>query len=201
MNFIEIKEEAKKLTSKHILKFWKSSLLVFASSITLAIILGIISGGVLAFITELLALPLYIGFISYILSLTREEEVSLTDIFQDYKKIGLIVVTLIISYVFIIFGYILLIIPGIMIAFSLVMVVYLLADSKETSISEAKNIIRESIEMMNGYKLDYFIFELSFIGWYFLGAITFGIAYIYVIPYFTFANTLYYQRLKEKRKS
>ena len=201
MNFIEIKEEAKKLTSKHILKFWKSSLLVFASSIALAIILGIISEGVLAFITELLALPLYIGFISYILSLTRKEEVSLTDIFQDYKKIGLIVVTLIISYVFIIFGYILLIIPGIMIAFSLVMVGYLLADSKETSISEAKNIIRESIEMMNGYKLDYFIFELSFIGWYFLGAITFGIAYIYVIPYFTFANTLYYQRLKEKRKS
>lgn len=201
MNFIEIKEEAKKLTSKHILRFWKSSLLVFASSIALAIILGIISCGVLAFITELLALPLYIGFISYILSLTREEEVSLTDIFQDYKKIGLIVVTLIISYVFIIFGYILLIIPGIMIAFSLVMVGYLLADSKETSISEAKNIIRESIEMMNGYKLDYFIFELSFIGWYFLGAITFGIAYIYVIPYFTFANTLYYQRLKEKRKS
>ena len=201
MNFIEIKEEAKKLTSKHILKFWKSSLLVFASSIALAIILGIISGGILAFITELLALPLYIGFISYILSLTREEEVSLTDIFQDYKKIGLIVVTLIISYVFIIFGYVLLIIPGIMIAFSLVMVGYLLADSKETSISEARNIIRESIEMMNGYKLDYFIFELSFIGWYFLGAITFGIAYIYVIPYFTFANTLYYQRLKEKRKS
>lgn len=201
MNFIEIKEEAKKLTSKHILKFWKSSLLVFASSIALAIILGIISGGVLAFITELLALPLYIGFISYILGLTRKEEVSLTDIFQDYKKIGLIVVTLIISYVFIIFGYILLIIPGIMIAFSLVMVGYLLADSKETSISEAKNIIRESIEMMNGYKLDYFIFELSFIGWYLLGAITFGIAYIYVIPYFTFANTLYYQRLKEKRKS
>lgn len=201
MNFIEIKEEAKKLTSKHILKFWKSSLLVFASSIALAIILGIISGGVLAFITELIALPLYIGFISYILGLTRKEEVSLTDIFQDYKKIGLIVVTLIISYVFIIFGYILLIVPGIMIAFSLVMVGYLLADSKETSISEAKNIIRESIEMMNGYKLDYFIFELSFIGWYFLGAITFGIAYIYVIPYFTFANTLYYQRLKEKRKS
>ena len=201
MNFIEIKEEAKKLTSKHILKFWKSSLLVFASSIALAIILGTISGGILAFITELVALPLYIGFISYILGLTRKEEVSLTDIFQDYKKIGLIVVTLIISYVFIIFGYILLIIPGIMIAFSLVMVVYLLADSKETSISEAKNIIRESIEMMNGYKLDYFIFELSFIGWHFLGAITFGIAYIYVIPYFTFANTLYYQRLKVKRKS
>lgn len=201
MNFIEIKEEAKKLTSKHILKFWKSSLLVFASSIALAIILGIISGGVLAFITELVALPLYIGFISYILGLTRKEEVSLTDIFQDYKKIGLIVVTLIISYVFIIFGYILLIIPGIMIAFSLVMVGYLLADSKETSISEAKNIIRESIEMMNGYKLDYFIFELSFIGWHFLGAITFGIAYIYVIPYFTFANTLYYQRLKEKREA
>ncbi len=201
MNFIEIKEEAKRLTSKHILKFWKSSLLVFGSSIALSIILGIISGGVLAFITELLALPLYIGFISYILGLTRKEEVSLTDIFQDYKKIGLIVVTLIISYVLIMIGYILLIIPGIMIAFSLVMVGYLLADSKETNPGEARNIIRQSREMMNGYKMDYFIFELSFIGWYLLGVITFGIAYIYVIPYFTFANTLYYQRLKERRKA
>lgn len=201
MNFIEIKEEAKRLTSKHILKFWKSSLLVFGSSIALAIILGIISGGILAFITELLALPLYIGFISYILGLTRKEEVSLTDIFQDYKKIGLIIVTLIISYVLIMIGYILLIIPGIMIAFSLVMVGYLLADSKETNPGEARNIIRQSREMMNGYKMDYFIFELSFIGWYLLGVITFGIAYIYVIPYFTFANTLYYQRLKERRKA
>ena len=201
MNFIEIKEEAKRLTSKHILKFWKSSLLVFGSSIALSIILGIISGGVLAFITELLALPLYIGFISYILGLTRKEEVSLTDIFQDYKKIGLIIVTLIISYVLIMIGYILLIIPGIMIAFSLVMVGYLLADSKETNPGEARNIIRQSREMMNGYKMDYFIFELSFIGWYLLGVITFGIAYIYVIPYFTFANTLYYQRLKERRKA
>ena len=201
MNFIEIKEEAKKLTSKNILKFWKSSLLVFASSIALTIILGIISGGVLAFITELLALPLYIGFIRYILGLTRKEEVSLADIFQDYKKIGLIVVTLIIGYVLIAIGYILLIIPGIMIAFSLVMVGYLLADSKETNPSEARNIIRQSREMMNGYKMDYFIFELSFIGWYLLGIITFGIAYIYVIPYFTFANTLYYQRLKERREA
>jgi len=201
MNFIEIKEEAKRLTSKHILKFWKSSLLVFGSSIALAIILGIISGGILAFITELLALPLYIGFISYILGLTRKEEVSLTDIFQDYKKIGLIIVTLIISYVLIMIGYILLIIPGIMIAFSLVMVGYLLADSKETNPGEARNIIRQSREMMNGYKMDYFIFELSFIGWYLLGIITFGIAYIYVIPYFTFANTLYYQRLKERREA
>ena len=98
-------------------------------------------------------------------------------------------------------GYILLIIPGIMIAFSLVMVGYLLADSKEINPGEARNIIRQSREMMNGYKMDYFIFELSFIGWYFLGIITFGVAYIYVIPYFTFANTLYYQRLKEKREA
>ena len=87
-----------------------------------------------------------------------------------------------------------------MIAFSFAMIGYLLADSKETNPGKARNIIRQSREMMNGYKMDYFIFELSFIGWYLLGVITFGIAYIYVIPYFTFANALYYQRLKEKRK-
>lgn len=55
--------------------------------------------------------------------------------------------------------------------------------------------------MMYGYKLDYFIFQLSFIGWQILGAITFGIAYIYVIPYFTFANIVYYEKLKELRET
>ena len=55
--------------------------------------------------------------------------------------------------------------------------------------------------MMNGYKFDYFIFQLSFIGWQILCAITFGIAYIYVIPYFTFANIVYYEKIERTKKN
>ena len=99
MNYIEIKEEAKELTSKYIFSFWKGALLVFASSLVLSIILAIVANGILAVITEILLLPLYIGLTSYILGITRKEDVSFTRIFSGYKKIGLIVVTLIISYI------------------------------------------------------------------------------------------------------
>ena len=200
MNYIEIKEEAKELTSKYIFSFWKGTLLVFASSLVLSIILAIVANGILAVITEILLLPLYIGLTSYILGITRKEDVSFTRIFSGYKKIGLIVVILIISYILCMFGYFIFIIPGIILTYSFAMISYLLADTKETNIDKTGCIVKQSMKMMNGYKMDYFTFQLSFIGWYFLGIITLGIAYIYVIPYFTFANTLYYQRLKEKLK-
>ena len=80
------------------------------------------------------------------------------------------------------------------------MVGYLLADINDNNVTNANRILRKSQEMMNGYKFDYFIFQLSFIGWQILCAITFGIAYIYVIPYFTFANIVYYEKLKELRR-
>ena len=43
--------------------------------------------------------PLYIGYIGYTLKLARGEEVTITDIFQSYKNIGLIFLTAVIGYV------------------------------------------------------------------------------------------------------
>lgn len=39
-----------------------------------------------------------------------------------------------------------------------------------------------------GKRLDYFLFQLSFIGWWFAAAFTFGLALIYVAPYMTLAT-------------
>ena len=52
--------------------------------------------------------------------------------------------------------------------------------------------------MMRGKKGSLFIFMLSFIGWFLLGFVTFGIALIYVYPYFWTAVTLYLNRIYEK---
>ena len=57
MNRIEIKEEAKQLTSKYFVQFWKSSLIIFASSLVLTAILGGLFGGPLAFVVQMLLLP------------------------------------------------------------------------------------------------------------------------------------------------
>ncbi len=73
---------------------------------------------------------------------------------------------------------------------------YLMADvaNEQTTYS---NVINASKHMMNGYKLDLFIFNLSFIGWILLGYITFGIALIWVVPYIQTANVMYYEELKK----
>jgi len=81
----------------------------------------------------------------------------------------------------------LLIIPGIIKSISYSMSMYVLAENNEKSALEC---INESKRITEGYKLDLFVLALSFIGWIFVGYITFGIAYIWILPYMqaTFAN-------------
>ena len=58
--------------------------------------------------------------------------------------------------------------------------------------------IRESMRMMDGYKWDYFVFQLSFLGWMILAPLTLGILYIWLLPYYSVAEVIYYERLREK---
>ncbi len=85
------------------------------------------------------------------------------------------------------------IIPGIIKAYSYSMAMYIYAENKDMGALEA---ISKSKEMMNGHKMEYFVLELSFIGWALLGAVTFGIAYIWVIPYVSATYVNFYRSLK-----
>ena len=85
------------------------------------------------------------------------------------------------------------VIPGIIKSYSYSMSMYILAENQGKAALEC---INESKLMTNGYKMDLFVLSLSFIGWALLGVITFGIAFIWVIPYInaTYANA--YNSLK-----
>lgn len=82
------------------------------------------------------------------------------------------------------------VIPGIIKSISYSMSMYILAENKGKGALEC---INESKQMTNGHKGELFVLGLSFIGWALLGAITFGIAYIWVYPYMqaTYANAYY----------
>ena len=79
------------------------------------------------------------------------------------------------------------VIPGIVKCFSYSMSMYVLAENKGLS---AHQCIEESKKMTEGHKMELFVLSLSFFGWCLLSCITFGIAYIWVMPYMsaTFAN-------------
>ncbi len=74
----------------------------------------------------------------------------------------------------------LLIIPGIVKSLEYSMVSYILADNPNIPGSRAREISRI---MTNGEKGAIFVLGLSFIGWYLLGAICFGVGILFVNPY------------------
>lgn len=87
----------------------------------------------------------------------------------------------------------LLYIPGIVKSIAYSMSFYILAENKGKS---ARECIRESVAMTNGHKWELFVLGLSFIGWALLGAITLGIAYIWIVPYMQATFTNAYKLLK-----
>ncbi len=89
----------------------------------------------------------------------------------------------------------LLVIPGIIKAYSYSMSMYILAENPEIGALEA---INRSKAMMNGHKMELFVLELSFIGWYLLVAVTFGIAGIWVVPYMSMTVTNFYNNIKNQ---
>ncbi len=54
--------------------------------------------------------------------------------------------------------------------------------------------------MMTGQKMNLFVLDLSFLGWYFLGFLCFGIGSLFVKPYDVAAFTEVYLILKESVK-
>lgn len=89
----------------------------------------------------------------------------------------------------------LLIIPGIVKAYEYYMIPYILADNPTMDQNEAFAL---SKKMMDGHKMDVFIFELSFFGWNLLSVFTFGILNIfYVSPYILASTAEIYHELKK----
>ena len=84
-------------------------------------------------------------------------------------------------------------IPGIIKGLSYSQAMYILAENPGIGAREA---IDRSKAMMEGHKMELFVLILSFIGWFLLGAITFGIAYIYIIPYMCATLTNFYNSIK-----
>lgn len=62
-----------------------------------------------------------------------------------------------------------------------------------------RELLRESRKIMNGQKKNYFFLQVSFIGLELLCALTFGIGVMWLHPYITMTDTLFYLKLNENR--
>ena len=85
-------------------------------------------------------------------------------------------------------------IPGIIKSISYSQMFFLMAENKKMDAAEAQ---KKSMEIMEGHKWEYFVLNLSFILWYMLIGITFGLAAIYVVPYVEASKAEFYRKLKK----
>ena len=100
--------------------------------------------------------------------------------------------------IFIFLWTLLFIVPGIVKSYSYALVYYL-QQEPENIHREPTDLITESREWMNGHKWQLFCLDLSFIGWYILGALCFGIGTFFVVPYHQQARANFYLNLRADR--
>lgn len=128
---------------------------------------------------------------------TKREKPNVENIFSYFdiylKTLGL---NILIS-IAVIIGSILFIIPGIIVALMFSQAFFILAEDRSKSITEC---LSESVEMMKGYKWEFFVLELSFIGWWIVSALTLGIGGLWVAPYQKVTEANFYLNLKVSNK-
>ncbi len=209
MNRITIKQNAKSMIKGNLWTLWKPILIVqvIASLIAMVALLFFpgeadeisTTAALLTTFLGILLMPVQIGLFNYLLKFVRNQGPTVNDLWKHFSKFSYILLTSILTVVLILLGFIALIIPGIILSFGLGMVNYIMADDDYTL--RPVETLKESWHLMKGYKFDYFVFALSFIGWSFLIPFTFGLLMIWLLPYMAVANALYFENLKKLKKS
>ncbi|MDD2968532.1 MAG: DUF975 family protein [Lachnospiraceae bacterium] len=148
---------------------------------------------ILSLISFAITCVLQTGYLAYTLKTIRHQESGLEELFHYFKPIVKLFCLYFMVQLFTALWSLLFVIPGIIASYRYRMAVYLYLDDPDKGILDC---IRESKEMMIGHKFELFVLDLSFILWILLCAVTCGLAALYVTPYATLTNSVYYDNLK-----
>ena len=138
-----------------------------------------------------------VAYNRYVLNFVRTGKFEFNDIIDCLKEKWLnILISYVLTTLIVFVCSLLFVVPGIIIFLAYGVVTYVVIDTDLSAIDSMK----KSRAMMKGYKWNYFVFILSFIGWILLVPFTFGILLIWLVPYMVVADCIYYERLREITK-
>ncbi len=158
------------------------------------------TGAVLALVFSLLNVfvfnPLKVGGYLFFKK-NNQEKADLNELIYAFKNnYANSLVTILLTDVFTFLWTLLFIVPGIVKSYSYAMVPFLIADHPDLQPME---VIKKSQQMMDGYKWQAFVLDLSFLGWQILSILTLGILGIfYVNPYYYQTKAGLYEFLKDQ---
>lgn len=169
---------------------------LFTSPVFLSIFLSIIS--VAFFISLLLSIfllnPLIVGCRHWFIQSRTINNYAIGNVGITFKKgYWNVIKTMFFKQLFTFLWSLLFVIPGIIKKYEYRMIPYLLAENPNMDMDEA---FARSRDMMYGQKMDTFILDLSFIGWFMLSYLTLGLVGIfYVSPYYAYTDMELYVTL------
>lgn len=190
----ELKARAKaQLGGKIFSNLWLTALLVCLVHGVIVSTLGAIpTVGALAAVV--VGGPLMYGLLYIFIKQARDgEPMQIGDLFKGFKDDFL--QTFLVGFLTSLFTFLwslLFVIPGIVKSYSYSMAMYIKVDHPDYTWKEC---INESRAMMNGHKMELFVQDLSFIGWYIVGAICLGIGTLWVAPYHQATRIHFYNEL------
>lgn len=142
--------------------------------------------------------PLMYGLYRLLTKQVREGgEVKLEDLFTGFTENFVQALLLqLVETIFIALWSLLFVIPGIVKTYSYAMSSYI---QQQSTNKDWNYCHQKSIELMSGYKFKLFLLDLSFIGWYILGALCFGIGTLFVMPYHYMARVNFFEMVLEEK--
>jgi uncharacterized membrane protein len=149
--------------------------------------------GIGSVLSLIIAGPLTLGTATFSLSISRNREASLEQLFQGFNRFTTAMAAYLLMMVMVLLWSMLLIIPGIIAALSYSMTFFILSDAPSTNATEALN---KSKEMMDGYKLKLLNLYLRFFLLALLCVLTLGIGFLWLIPYAHITVATFYEDLK-----
>ena len=153
------------------------------------------AGGLLSGIGALiLSGPMTYGVAYVFLKQSRDgQPMNVADMFRGFPEDfgGTLLLGLLSSLFTFLWG-LLLVVPGIVKAYSYSQAFFVKVDRPEY---DWRACMDESIQLMDGHKMDLFILDLSFLGWYIVGALCIGVGTLWVYPYHMAARTKFYEEL------
>ena len=144
-------------------------------------------------ISLIVAGPLAIGAAYFALKITKDDNPKTDDLFFSFNNnFGNSILAYLLVVVFVLLRLLLLIIPGIIASLAYSQTWFILAENPEMDSYKA---ILKSKEMMKGYKLQLFKINIRIFGLSLLCILTFGIGFLWLIPYQYVVYAKFYEEL------
>ncbi len=187
---MKLSSEYRSIARNNLTNNWGSAIVVCLITLAVSAVCGFVP--VIGAIASLLLVgQLAVGEIIYFAKLHNKQNPTIGTMFTDFGK-NLInnFVTYLLQSLYIALWTLLFIIPGIVKTYSYAMTMFLKAKRPELSSNEA---ITMSREMMDGKKWKLCCLQFSFIGWILLSILTFGIGFIFLLPYMQASTVAFFE--------